>query len=247
MNWENIEGYSLTTVVIFLAGWFVKKWLESKIKADVEHKYQKELTQFKSDLEASKEKEIENLKSELNHKTQTAIASLTSQLNIIEAQNNVRFSRIFDKTATVIAELFNKILELKWTADEYTQLMEEENTDRKALWEKFRQQSIDFHNYYARNSIYLPTETSRKVTTVFGTMKRAVSNFKMALVVSKAEPPNQKTIDEMFEKFSDANDKIPDLLVVLHEDFQKLLGVAMETIKPDEKEGQPPEQSETQS
>src|SRR5580704_6853990 len=98
MTLENIGGFSLTAVVIFVAGWLVKNWLESKIKADVEHQYKKEFAEFQSSLEKAKQAEI---------------ANVTSRLNIIEAQNNVRFSRVFEKTATVIAEVYGKLLTLK--------------------------------------------------------------------------------------------------------------------------------------
>lgn len=68
MNLENIGGWSFTTIVIVCAGWLVKIWLESKIKADVEQQYKKELAEFQNGLEKAKDTELAKLQSELSEK-----------------------------------------------------------------------------------------------------------------------------------------------------------------------------------
>jgi hypothetical protein len=231
MKWESIGDYSLITIVMFCAGWLVKMWLESKIKSDVGNKYKKELTKFQSDLETSKDAQIEKLKSELNEKTQTAIAGLTSQLRILEAQNSVRFSRIFNKTATVIAEVYGQLLNLKETADDYTQLMEPDQKAKEALLKKFKEQMHEFLYYFTRNRIYIPKDVAEKVGNLSGTIHRAVIQYSMASAEGKSPTRNPDDYGRLFDNFFKSSSQIPGLLESLHDEFQKHLGL-MEEVPP---------------
>jgi len=85
-QWLSYVGGGAT--ILFLAGWVVKSWLEHKIKADVDAKYQKELEQFKQ---------------ELSVKTNTAVETVKAKLATEGNQSQFRYSLYYKAmTETVI-------------------------------------------------------------------------------------------------------------------------------------------------
>ena len=73
-------------------------------KSLIEHKLSRDVSKFQSDLKAASDAAIERLKSDL-------------QLHAIEHQ--VRFSRLHEKRATVIAELNSLLAEAMWEAESF--------------------------------------------------------------------------------------------------------------------------------
>ena len=86
MNWQNLGGFSLTAVVIFISGWIIKQWLENKIKSEVQHKYEKELESFKHGL------------------------------IVETAERQLRFSQVYSETVKVICQFHRQLVECDRTA-----------------------------------------------------------------------------------------------------------------------------------
>jgi hypothetical protein len=97
-------------IVEFLVGWglsaaggaglavlLMRTWLSEKIKAQIKSEYDEKLETHKAQLKAQSDVEIEKLKSELS---------------IAAAQRNVRFSRLHERQAEIIAEVYEALSEL---------------------------------------------------------------------------------------------------------------------------------------
>lgn len=232
MNLENFGNFSLTAIVLFCAGWLVKKWLESKIKKDVEQKYEKELAKFKIDLESSKEKEIAKLNSELNQKTQIAIANLNSQLNIIEAQNNIRFSSVFEKTADVIAHVYSDLVHLENLCKSHTEFSGPDEQQRQIQRQEFKNKLNDFWQYFGCHQPYLPKATAATTTEIYKQLAVVSAQYDSYLHARHSHPNPfarpENSAAALMDMFFKSRSKLEILLEQLHDDFQKHLGVAME-------------------
>ncbi|MDB6065824.1 MAG: hypothetical protein JWR26_2032 [Pedosphaera sp.] len=86
MNWENIGGYSLLTIVMAGAGWLVKMWLESKIKGDVEHRYKEKDAEFQNKLSEKTQIAITNLNAQFAEKLKSVEHGYNEQLEKLRAQ-----------------------------------------------------------------------------------------------------------------------------------------------------------------
>ena len=119
--------------------------------------------QFESDLKAKSDAAIEHLKSEL-------------QLKTIEHQ--VRFSRLHEKRAEVIAELYGFFVEALWEAESFLSPFQSGGEPSKE--EKYvttMNKLVDLYRYYEKHQIYLPLELCNSLEKLVIEIRSLVINF----------------------------------------------------------------------
>lgn len=79
---------------------------------------------FETELQAKANSAIEHLKTELQSKASSAIEHLKADLQIRTIEHQERFSRLHEKRATVIAELYGYLVEALWEAESFLSPME---------------------------------------------------------------------------------------------------------------------------
>ena len=201
-----LSSGALSGVLVFL----LRDWISERIKASIQHEY---------------EQKLETHKAQLKSQSETELVRLKAQLEIAAAERNVQYSRVFEKTADIIAETYGKLLALKDAADDYTQLMEPSGGSRQKLAEAYRQKAQDFLQYYLPKKIYLPKGTADRIRVFHNTLHRATMQFSMALAVGKSQTREPDTYGTLFNEFFKSSDQVPKLLVLLEDDFQKHLGL----------------------
>ena len=201
----------------------------------LKHSAEKKLEAHKSELKTKSETTIETLRADLrsqsdremerfrNQATQE-VEHLRSNLQTVAAQNNFRFSKVFERTETVIATTYAKLLTVQDAVSAYTQTIEPEgDPDRKQAGEELRKAQREFAVYYLPNKIYVPKTTQRKIQALFNTALRLASNFTMAEVAMKNKS-NFETFEELSINVEKLQQEVPNLLEAMEDDFQKLLG-----------------------
>jgi hypothetical protein len=119
--------------------------------------------QFEADLKAKSDAAIEHLKNEL-------------QLKTIEHQ--VRFSRLHEKRADVIAELYGSFVEALWEAESFLSPMEwngEPNKKEKHI--TAMNKLTDLFRYFDKHRIYLPVELCSSLEQLVVEVRALVINF----------------------------------------------------------------------
>lgn len=199
--------------------WLYRDWISERIKGSIQHEYNQKLETHKAQLRSQSEIELARLK---------------AQLEIAAGERNVQYSRVFEKTAEIIAETYGKLLALKDAADDYTQLMDPSDPSRQELREAYRQKTQDFLKYFLPKKIYLPKETAEKIRVFSNTVHSATMQFSMAIAVGRGQTRDPETYGKLFDKFFKSSEEVPKLLAMLEDDFQKLLGFGIEekTAKP---------------
>lgn len=94
---------------------------------------------------------------ELKAKADSTIEQLKSELQIRAIEHQVRFSRLHEKQATVIAELNAHLAEALWAAESFLSPMEWAGEPTKQ--EKHQEAMIklvEFYRYFDKHRIYLP-------------------------------------------------------------------------------------------
>ena len=128
--------------LLLALGYLVKSLLDKRIVQDTKR--------FESELKAKSDAAIEHIRN-------------TLQLQAIEHQ--VRFSRLHEKRASVIAELYGHLVEALWEAESFLSPMQWAGDPKmKEKYELAMNKFVELYRYFDKHRIYLPEEvcTSRK-------------------------------------------------------------------------------------
>jgi hypothetical protein len=170
--------------------------------------------QFESDLKAKSDSTIEHLKSEL-------------QLKTIEHQ--VRFSRLHEKRAEVVAELYGHLVEALWEAESFLSPMEWVGEPGKQ--EKHgtaMNKLVELYRYFDKHRIYLPSELCASLEALFMKVRSHVINFGV-YVRFHEQSLNDHTREQKEKAWNDGWDAIKNQVPLarqsLEDEFRLLLGV----------------------
>jgi hypothetical protein len=195
-------GAILTGLLLFLA----KSWISEKLKNAIKSEYDQKLETYKAELKAESDVAIENLK---------------SRLSIAANEHQVRFSRLHETRAEVIAETYALLRDLYEKVADYVKIFEPAGDRPK---EERRNDVISALNalraYYPKKQIFLPKKTAIKVRNIDIELMQATSQFVYGVELSKRNE-STKTWMEIFERM---NGKISAAMVELEDEFRELLG-----------------------
>ena len=89
--------------------WLTKSWISERLKNVIEHEYNEKLETHKAQLRSESDIAIERLK---------------SLLQIAASERNVRYSRVFERTAESVAQIYAKLLAFLDAVEHYTTTIE---------------------------------------------------------------------------------------------------------------------------
>ena len=214
--WQTILlAFGGNAALLAVLGFVGKSLLEKLIARDT--------TQFESDLRAKSDAAIEQLRSNL-------------QLRTIEYQE--RFSRLQEKRATVIAELYGYLVETLWAAESFLSPMDwAGEPDKKEKHQIAMTKLVDFFRYFEKNRIYLPPEICSSLEGLVLKVRSHVIKF--GVYVKFNEPSmNDRTREEKGKAWNEAWDaiknQVPESRKLLEDEFRELLG-ATSTSPPPQK------------
>lgn len=172
----------------------------------------RDTAKFASDLKVSADTAIEHLKSEL-------------QLRTIEHQ--VRFSRLNERRAVVIAELNGYLAEAVWAADSFFSPFEsgaenEKLTKYAVTHNKF----IDLFRYYDKNKIFMPASLCSSLEALVTDIRSLVAKYGAYLQVEQALPEQGTTAARLRawqEGWKAIEERIPLARQTLENEFRSLL------------------------
>jgi hypothetical protein len=171
--------------------------------------------QFEVDLKAKSDATIEHLKNEL-------------QLKTIEHQ--VRFSRLHEKRAAVIAELYGHLVEALWEAESFLSPMEWAGEPNKREKHKTAMNKlVDLYRYFDKHRIYLPTELCASLEKLVVEVRSHVINFGVYGGFDE-KTLNERTYKEKDKAWNSGwhaiKNQIPLARQSLEDEFRSLLGAA---------------------
>lgn len=171
--------------------------------------------QFESDLKAKSDAAIEHLKNEL-------------QLKTIEHQ--VRFSRLHEKRAAVIAELYGHLVEALWEAESFLSLAEwAGEPNKKEMHKTAMNRLVDLYRFFDKHRIYLPVELCTSLEKLVMEVRSHVINFGVYVGFDEATLTDHthKEKQKAWHSGWDAiKNQIPLARQNLENEFRALLGAA---------------------
>ena len=213
-TWQTILlAFGGNAALLAILGVIGKSLLEKLIVRDTK--------QFESELKAKSDAAIEHLKNEL-------------QLKTIEHQ--IRFSRLHEKRADVIAELYGLFVEALWEAESFLSPMEwngEPNKKEKHLIAMNKLANL--YRYFDKHRIYLPHELCISLEQLVMQVRELVINFGVYFDFPE-DSLNNSSQQEKREAWSAGwkaiKNQVPLARQSLESEFRSLLGAtANSTIK----------------
>jgi hypothetical protein len=208
INWQDVIVTVFTTVG---GGTVLLGSAAYLIKTALTHRLAQETETFKSQLKANSDAEIERLKSSL-------------QMTALEHQ--VRFSKLHEQRAQVIAELYQKLVTVFRTGKIFTLMGSGRLGNRKDHNERYQEahRKLDeFMTFVEENRIYIPTRVCDILDAYSFDLASAVHDVGIfgGRDYEGDSKDQQDAFDNAYRKFQ--ND-IPSLKKLLESEFRIMLG-----------------------
>jgi hypothetical protein len=191
----------------------------------------------KSLLEKMLTRDTKQFESDLKAKTDAAIEYLKNELQLKTIEHQVRFSRLHEKRASVIADLYGHLVEVLWEAESFLSPMQwAGEPDKREKHLSVMNKLAEFFRFFDKHRIYLPEELCLSLEQLALQVRTHVINFGVFVRIHD-ESLNDHTREQKEKAWNAGWDaikiEVPMARKVLEDEFRTLLGALANTpLKP---------------
>jgi len=172
-------------------------------------------------------RETDAFKTRLQADANTEIERLKNSLEMIATEHQVRFSKLHEKRAEVIDELYKKLTDVFWHGQLFVMTSEGNPTRyQKEEFAKMQNEVQEAFYFAEKHRIYLPESLCTLLDRYIGQLRGTVL---AAGIFGRIENPSGHVMMQSFEAFTKAYEKfeteIPAARRSLETEFRKMLGV----------------------
>lgn len=201
-----ISAAAVSTTVTGLLVWLFKSWISEQLKNAIKNEYDEKLETHKAQLKAQSDVEIEKLR---------------SQLNLAASEHEVRFSKLHEKRADVIAVTYSLLKELIIRLADYVKVFEPAgDTPKEQRRDAAAEAHRIFRDYYADKLIFFPKVTASKLEKIDLELVKTFNEFVFRVDNTKVAGKTEKWV----EIFKRVEGDIKTALGELEDEFRRLLG-----------------------
>jgi hypothetical protein len=191
-----------------LVVWLWKTWISEKIRGQIQHEYSMQLEMLKNKLKAEADVEIEKLR---------------SQLSIAAAERQVRFTRLHEKRADVVAEVYAALRAALFAMANYVKFTEwAGEPSRKERGQEAADKANAFRSLYHTKRIFIPKDTATKIDSVDLEIVRSYNVFQF--MVDQLSAANKHDMEAWRQAYETIDRLSKIALDELEIDFRRLLG-----------------------
>jgi len=184
----------------------------------------------KSFLEQLLVRDTKRFETDLRAKSDIAMERLKNQLQLSTIEHQVRFSRLHEKRAEVIAELYGLLVEALWEAESFLSPLEwTGEPDKKEKHRTAMNQLVKLYRYFDQHRIYLPQEICASLERLIDEVRSQVVNFGVYVDFGKSainEEFDRKKLDAWNSGWKSIKKEVPVARQSLENEFRVLLGHA---------------------
>jgi hypothetical protein len=182
----------------------------------------------KSLLEKVMARDTARFESDLKAKSDTAIEQLRSDLQLRTIEHEIRFARLHEKRAAVIAELYGHLVESLWEAESFLSPMEwAGEPDKKEKYRLANNKLVEFFRYFDKHRVYLPEELCASLEALAMEVRTHVIRFSVYLRYDDQSMLEHTRIekDNAWNEGWDAiRNRVPKARRLLEQEFRRMLG-----------------------
>src|ERR1039458_9618126 len=165
------------------------------------------------------------LQARIQHRYEKAIKRLEAEL----AQQNFRYSKVFETTEKTIATIYARLLSVLSAVEDYTRLMQGSHDSRRQLdMIKVLNEAFDeFYKYYHPNKIYIPKQIANQINEFLNVVVILLRKHRMANTLAGLQSKSKEGADaqeRLDTQIADLEKTISPLLLALEDAFQSILG-----------------------
>ena len=132
----------------------------------------------KSLVERLLTRDIEAFKARLTADSQATADRLRHELHLLSVEHQIRFSKLHERRAEVIAELYARLVDAYWAAQSFVAIAEWSGEPRKKdKYTAAMNQTANFYRYFDKHRIYLPEPTCALLEEFVKNMRTQASGF----------------------------------------------------------------------
>ncbi len=172
-------------------------------------------------------KDIEKFKHRLENKSQKEMMHLQSSLQQYVFEHQVLFSKLHERRANIMAEIYGKLYEFYWAACAFLKhYHSSDNTKKTALLTKLEKEGDEFKDFFDKHRIYFNEETCSLIDKLVDSLNEAY--IPLGMYVEENSPTNREKSHEreVWRKGADIMMKrVPMIISSLESSFRQILGV----------------------
>jgi hypothetical protein len=203
---EILTSAAVSATLTGLLLWLTKSWISERLKNAIKSEYDQKLETHKAQLKSQTDTEIEKLK---------------SNLSIAAAERQIKFSKLHEERANVVAETYARLKDVYTALADYVKIFEPAGDKPR---EERRKIAFDAHvslrEYYPKKIIYLPKTTAEKLENIDSELVRVFNEF--AITVDPMKEPGYA--DKWMKIFDRMKGEMREALGSLENEFRELLG-----------------------
>jgi hypothetical protein len=214
----SLAGAGLTVLAL-------RTWISERIKSSIKAEYDERIETLKAQLKSEYDQKLETHKAQLKAQSDVEIEQLKSRLSVAAAQQQVRFSRLHEKRAEVITEVYASLNSLLGAVAEYTAVFEPAGIPPREERAKKSVEALNkFMVLYRDNRIFIPRPTTVKLDQIQSAIRGAFIEFQWG-VDYVARSTRQSGDTDKWQKVSQTLEDVSKVaLIELEDDLRRLLG-----------------------
>ena len=156
----------------------LKTWLSERIKGSIKAEYDERIETLKAQLKNQYDEKLETLKAQLKSQSDIEIEQVKSRLSIAATQQQVRFSRLHEKRAAVIAEMYSALQELIEVVQGFITDQGSSHDSRSESYKNIQEAARKFSGLCREKRLFVPRGTADKLEDIERNIKYA-ANIRM--------------------------------------------------------------------
>ena len=151
-----VSSIASSALVAGLLVWLFKSWISERLKNAIKAEYDQKLETHKAQLKAQADVEIERLR---------------SQLSIAATEHQVRFSKLHDKQADVVVQIYTLLVEANTAATTFVSASQGTDEARQGqAHENAITSLMTFVDFLEQNRIFLPERVCTQIEELVNSM-----------------------------------------------------------------------------
>jgi hypothetical protein len=174
------------------------------------------------------ERDLEALRSELAARTTWEVEQFRATLQLAAVEHEVRFSRLHEKRAQVLAELYKLLVEATWQASSLANPFQfVGDPDKPTLYVAAMNAIAAYYRFFDQHRIWIPAALCEPLETF--AKKLRTPAVKVGVYVEIEHPTaetKKETLEALGKAWESVQTEIPVLRAAIEAEFRTLLGAA---------------------
>lgn len=154
------------------------------------------------------------------------IEKFKAELHVAAVEHQIRFTKLHEKRAEVLAELYKLLVAATWQATNFASPIQwEGDTDKKIQYVTATNAIAEYFRFFDQHRIWLPENLCDPLEDFAKQLRRPTIRLGVYLAI---EHPTEKTLRERGEAWTKAWESvekdIPKLRIAIEKEFRALLG-----------------------